>query len=512
LRHVVTPDSPPLIHALRDARAYPHPVASIELVETHISWVLLTGEYAYKVKKPVRFPFVDFSTLERRKRFCDDELRLNRRLAPELYLDVVPIGGSAERPRVGTTPAIEYAVRMRQFPIANTLDRWLDTAPQAHAAIREFADRLAGFHAELAPTTGEPVELAAEKNFAELDAAVDAGIRGRIAPLGDWTRQQATALRPRFLERERVGAIRECHGDLHLANLVWLDDRIVPFDCLEFDRSLRCIDTIDEVAFLTMDLLARGRGDLAFEFTNRYLEISGDYEALSLLRFYAVYRALVRCKVRALTPRQHPTGIDPTPPTPYLDLAERLIDPPVPVLVITHGYSGSGKTTFTNALIGALPAVRVRSDLERKRLHGLGPLARSDSALGGGLYARSASDATYAVLASAAGSALAAGFNAIVDAAFLERRRRDAFAELARLHGARFVVLSFAADEAELRRRVTARAAAGRDASEAGAEVLEQQLAGGSTIDPAEAGVKLVIDSTRNFDVGPVVHAILRTD
>lgn len=497
-----------MIDGLRDPQAYPHVTDRIDLVETHISWVLLTGRFAYKVKKPVRFPFLDFSTLEQRKRYCDDELELNRRLAPELYLGVVPIGGTVEGPRVGAEPAIEHAVKMVQFPGDHTLDVILGREPVPQAAIHDLADRIAAFHLSLTPTRGEPADRAALENLAELGSNSEGIERARLEPIGAWTRKKSAELSARLRQREAEGAVRECHGDLHLGNLAWIEGRIVPFDCLEFDRSLRCIDTLDEVAFLAMDLMACGRADYAFDFIDRYLEITGDYGGLDLLRYYLVYRALVRSKVRALTAAQHPSGARDA--SPYLDLVERLIATRPPLLVITRGLSGSGKTTLTSALVARLPAIRVRSDIERKRLHGLRPAERSASAVGSDLYAESASDATYDALARAAEAALTGGFHTIVDAAFLERSRRADFARLAARCGATLIVLSCVADETLLRRRIEARYARGHDASEADAAVLDHQLEHQEPIAADEPGVTITVDTGGSVDAETLAEELSR--
>lgn len=497
-----------LIEALGRDDAYPHPVDRIEMAETHISWVMLTGQHAYKIKKPLRFPFLDFSTLEQRRRFCQAELDLNRRLAPELYEKVVPIGGSTERPRVGETPAIEYAVRMVQFDPERTLDSFLEDHQIPVSSVAEFAERLVAFHDSLIPTEGEPADRAAIENLEELRSDVDRDERRRLEPISRWLQGELERLEPVVRQRERDGAVRECHGDLHLGNLVWIDDRIVAFDCLEFDRRLRCIDRIDEVAFLIMDLVRHHRPGLAFEFLNRYLEVSGDYAALRLLRLFMVCRALVRSKVRHLSFSRRNDGGVPQHTTPYLDLAGRLIEYGPPVLVITQGFSGSGKTTLTRDLIARLPAVRVRSDIERKRLHGLAPGANSDSAAGGGIYSAAASDATYEVLGQAAEAALAAGINVIVDAACLERHRRERLIEVAHAQDARCVILAFEADESALRKRIRDRQSSGEDASEADLAVLEHQLESADAV--VDDGEATVIRVNTNERVSPdwIVEAI----
>ena len=485
-----------LIEALRDPRVWPHACGRIELVETHISWVLLTGKFAYKIKKPVRFHFVDFSTLEQRRCSCIQEVRLNRRLAAELYLDVVPIGGTPANPQIGTTPAIEYAVRMIQFRPSDTLDQLMDHIEIAPQAFHDLAERIAAFHDELSPVNTQKTTRALQKTLEGLVSASNEGDRKRLEIIALWEREQSENLEPDLRQRAVDGFVRECHGDLHLGNLVWLRDRITPFDCIEFSFELRCIDTLDEVAFLVMDLMAYGRPDLGFEFLNRYLEHTGDYAGVRLLRYYLVYRALVRSYVRVLAAK----SANPLLSRPYLDLTERLIERQQPLLLITRGLSGSGKSTVTQALIGEFSAIRIRSDIVRKRLRGLPMDAESGSATGAGLYAPDVSDDTYQALAGFADIALEAGFNVIVDAACLERRRRSIFAELAQRRDVPLVMLNLQADEVLLRQRVTARHARGRDASEANVSVIDYQLAQEEAIARDEPGIVIDLNSDSPVD------------
>lgn len=510
-----TTDNGALIESLRDPRRFGADVQAVDLIETHISWVLLTGRYAYKIKKPVTLPFVDFSTLEKRKHFCEEEIRINRRLAPEIYLSLETIGGTPSEPILGERPAIEYAVKMRQFAPDGTLDRMLARDAVPIESIRELAELIAKFHDAEPPTEGALGDAAALKNLSELGDALSAGQQQGLPALRRWTEEQCAALGAALEARRDAGAIRECHGDLHLKNLVMTQERIVPFDALEFDRSLRCIDVMNEVGFLVMDLMAHRRNDLAFEFLTRYLEHTGDYGGLRVLRFFLVYRALVRAKVDAIAAGQH-AGESAEPEAladaaRYLALAGSLIDAQRPLLAITHGLSGSGKTTVSDALIGSLPAVRLRSDLERKRLHGLTAAARTHSGLAQGIYGEEATARTYAALADGAACGLAAGFDVIVDAAFLERERRDAFAALARDNGAAFAILDVTAPESVLRRRLAARAQRGQDASEAGTAVLDYQLEHGQPLAEAErAHCRRVETQTAGGDYGALAQSLRR--
>jgi aminoglycoside phosphotransferase family enzyme/predicted kinase len=497
----------PLIRALCDPAVYDHDVESVRVIETHISWVLLTGSYVYKVKKPVRLPFVDFSTLRRRRSFCEAELRLNRRLAPDLYLDVVPIGGSIEHPIIGAQPAIEYAVKLREFPAGARLDERLEAGEVPVGDIRELAETIAHFHGSLSSShcSGDPVAItrAALSNVRETEQVLHGSkYRENLAALRDWITRGCVKLERAFADRELRGAIREGHGDLHLENLAYWDNRIVPFDALEFDLNLRSVDVIDEAAFLVMDLMVHDRTGLAHEFLNRYLEVSGDYAGLEVFKFYLVHRAIVRAKVSAIKESQRAGSADGVAAQVdrYLRYAFGLIQPAAPLLLITHGLSGSGKTSVTNELISRLPAIRCRSDLERKRLHGLAPYARSGSKVGAGLYTQESTQATYATLRRHAALGLRAGINVMVDAAFLGRAERESFIRLAAKERAQFTILDCNAPEPMLRQRIEAKREQSIDVSEATVEVLAHQLATNEPFDPEELGFVVPVNTQSDID------------
>ena len=472
---------PPLIHALLyHPGCFDHAVEKLRLVETHISWVILTGAYAYKIKKPVNLGFLDFSTLKKRHSDCVEELRLNRRLAAEYYLDVVPITGSLDAPRInGSGNAIEYAVKMREFPADATLDL-LAGRGELHAMhIDALALRLAHFHLHecevAAPGSpwGEPEAIAKPvmENFRML-VLEDPSERRSLANLQDWTVAEHARLAPLMRERR----VRECHGDLHLANVAWADGKPVIFDCLEFDPLLRWIDVISEVAFCHMDLLHRDKAQLGWRFLNAWLSATGDYQGLALLRYYFVYRALVRAKVAGLRAAQQTDEISMRAAqrerSDCLKLAIRFTEKRPPVLWITHGLSGSGKTTLTQALLEEHGMIRLRSDVERKRAAGLEASMHGDEKL----YASQVSRSTYKHLAELAEGLLGAGWPVIVDAAFLERGQRELFRNLAKQQGAEFRILDIRVDPEVLRARVQQRQTKGKDASDADIAVLERQL------------------------------------
>jgi uncharacterized protein len=492
--------------------AYPGVVTRIELLETHISWVFLAGEGAYKVKKPVDLGFVDFSTLERRRQFCEEELRLNRRLAPNLYLDVLPITGSPEAPRIGGEgTAIEYCVHMRRFEQEKLLSRLVAAGELLPRQIDALARQVAEFHAGIpiakpASWFGTPEAVAEpiRANFTHLDRVEEGEVKELVERLRGWCERELAAREDDLLARKRNGFIRECHGDMHLGNMILADGSITIFDCIEFNPDLRWIDVASEVAFGTMDLEDRGRPDLARRFLNGYLEWSGDYAGLAVFPLYMVYRALVRAKVAALRRRQLQSdrgGVSRGESerlarelANYLGLAERSTHGRGPFLAVTHGLSGSGKTSGSQAVIERFGAVRVRSDIERKRLAGLPPLAPTGSGVGSGLYSADSSRRTFDRLAVLASSIVAAGFPVIVDATFLRRAEREQFQALADRLRVPFVILDFPTDEATCRERIGLRAKQGADASEATEAVLDHQVRIHEALDEVERAFAVSFD------------------
>jgi aminoglycoside phosphotransferase family enzyme/predicted kinase len=480
-----------MLDALRDPACYPHPVQHVDIIETHISWIILTGRYAYKLKKPLHLDFLDFSSLKARRHYCEEELRLNHRLAPDIYLKVVPITGDCETPQIeGNGPAIEYAVKMREFAQANLLEAALARGALTPALLQRLAVKVAAFHA-VAPSalktsgvnTQPGVLQPALDNFKQILALnPDATESAAIERVRDWTLQEHQRLVHVFARRLAEDRVRECHGDLHLGNIVLNRDTPTPFDCIEFNPALRWIDVISEAAFLMMDLEAHGRRDLAYVFLNAYLEASGDYNGVAVLPFYLVERAMVRAKINLLRANQR--GLSPEQAAHaaavfrrYVALAASYTQHRQGAIVITHGVSGSGKTTITEPVPAVLGAVRMRSDVERKRLHGLPALAQTGAATAAGLYTADSTACVYRQLCEHARSIAGAGIAVIVDATFLKRAQRAMFRALATELGVPFTILNIAAPREVLRSRVAARAARASDASEATLTVLEHQIA-----------------------------------
>ena len=502
-------DQATLVTSLLRADAFPHPVTGLELYDTHISWVILTGSFAYKIKKALKLEFLDFSTLELRKHYCEEELRLNRRWAPELYLDIVPVTGSRTRPTLcGNGAPIEYAVKMLQFKQECQLDKQLELDRLTAEDMRDLAETIDGYHAkaEIDPLVDEDraindVSTPMFENFPPLRRVANPG---QLDNVRAWTENTLDELRGSLLQRREAGFVRECHGDLHLTNLVRLPSGIVPYDCVEFAPELRVMDVLSDLSFLVMDLVARGRPELGFVLLNRYLERNGDYSGMTVFGLYFVYHCMIRAKVAAIRNTERSLKELES----RLAVAIEWIERPPPILVLMHGFSGSGKTWLSSQLLPELPAIRIRSDIERKRLHGLGEIERSESGVEEGIYTKSATADVYDHMIKAADSLLSGGFNVILDASFLRRSLRSAAEELAGNRGASFVILETTTAEDELERRLRRREESGSDSSEAGQEVLDYQLGHAEPLDEAERRRRIRIATDQEFDLAEIMRQV----
>jgi uncharacterized protein len=487
------------VERLLDPAAYPHPTRGIHLIETHISWVFLTGDYVYKLKKPCNLGFLDFSSPEKRHACCLEEVRLSGRFAPELYLGVVPITGSPASPHIdGSGAPFEWAVKLRQFDEASRLDRLFadhrlsaDDCERLGVEIAAVQARLAVATASSPWGTAQAVGDAVRLNLAQLRAA-----RPDTAALDlrleDWLCKRLAAVGPAIERRRAAGRVRECHGDLHLANLVLHEGRMMAFDAIEFSESLRWIDVASDIAFLAMDLHSRGRPDLAAQAVSGWMEAADDHDAACVLPLYKVYRAIVRAAVAAIrfaqaAGDQAAQDAARAETDRYLDLAELLTRPRRPVLYATSGISGSGKTTVAAAIVGGCEAVRLRSDVERKRLFGMAATDRPlDDARSQSLYAPATTSLVYDRLAAVSRTLLTAGSSVVVDAAANRRAQRDTIAAVARETGVPLVWLDFDLPAEDVLARVAARQVAGTDASDATADVVRAQISAREPITAAE--------------------------
>lgn len=507
----VTEKLPDFIRALLKPSAYSHPCSKIELVETHISWVLLTGEIAYKVKKPVDFGFLDFSTLQERQRICKEEVRLNSRTAPDIYLGVVSLHRSGQTVSVeGSGKVFEYAVKMRQFDQDRLLDRQLEQGLLTSSKMDQLADVLASFHNTIAVSKeddeyGTPsVDHSwAMENFQQLENLVQDPKRlRRIQSLKSWTQSKYQEISETLSERKQGGFVRECHGDLHLRNITEIDDSIVLFDAIEFNPQIRWIDVINEIAFLFTDLEHRQRSDLAWRVLNRYLEKTGDYRGLRVFRYYSLYRIMVRAKIDSL--RLNQDGLDSSERQEleqdldvYLAQGERTVSEVNPSITLMRGLSGSGKSYISQRLLEQCQMIRLRSDVERKRLKGMQPEEKTLNSKVAEVYGPQSSRETFEKLLELSRCLTYWGFAVVVDATFLQIHKIEPYLNLSlRLH-LPFRVLDLQAPEPILRERIRSRNSRPGNVSDATENVLASQL---KDYSPLEGSYVVAVDTSLPID------------
>lgn len=483
------------VDAMRRPGLYQHAAEDISVHETHISSVVLAGDYAYKLKKPLDLGFLDFRSLAARRYYCEEELRVNSRLAPAIYRSVVALtdddGGLAID---GHGEVVDYAVCMERFDQSELLSHVVEAAPPPGWLVDRTADVLADFHGSAPvadPDYGRASAIQAVA-LANLDALGEMALphpaAEALAGVAAGFRDRAQEVGPALERRHRDGAIRECHGDLHLDNILVRNGEVMAFDAIEFSPELRWIDTASDIAFPVMDLFRRGLPEAGRRLRSRYLETRGDYSALAVWPFYTAYRALVRAKVEAIKQGQEGGAPSAGALMPYLTVAEEALIPDPPRLLITHGLSGSGKSTVAQAWVEQQGVIRLRSDVERKRLFGLSPDADSGSGLDAGIYTAEATEKTYWRLGELARMTLRAGYTPLVDATFLRAAERQRLQSVADEEGADFGILALETDEATLRERLRRRAEQAGEASEADERVLDQQLASVEPLTDAERG------------------------
>jgi uncharacterized protein len=467
-------------------QAYAPPPATVERIETHASVVFLAGPFAYKLKRAVKYPFLDFSTLEKRRKACLNELRVNARTAPQLYLEVVRVtlGESGIFRLGGDGQPVEWVLRMRRFDQAKLYDRMAGEGRLGVASMPRLAEVIAAFHESadrvLAPDQAVlPLEGVLRDNAEAFAANADIFPPQAAGELARLSRERLAALAPLLKGRAREGYVRHCHGDLHLRNIVEIDGSPVLFDAIEFDDRLATIDVLYDLAFLLMDLGKRGLGPHANFVLNAYLDeegSTGNLVGLATLPLFLSMRATIRAKVELLLASMAPRGQADTAREEariYFELSRRFLAPAAPRLIAIGGLSGSGKSAVARAIapsIGAFPgAVQVRSDVERKRLFGVAPRER----LPARAYAPEVSDEVYAVCRKRALMALEGGQAVIVDAVHAKKEEREALAALAAQKRVPFTGLWLEAPAPLMRDRIAARTG---DVSDATPEVVDVQL------------------------------------
>jgi uncharacterized protein len=484
--------------------AYPPGLANIERMETHASVVFLAGDYAYKVKRAVKYPFLDFSTLEKRRAAALNELRVNARTAPDLYLDVIPVvEDSRGRLRLGGEGRpVEWVLRMRRFEQAMLFDRMAGEGRLELAAMPALAAVIEAFHRgadrALSPEFAvKPHEAVLGDSELELAANSDVLPPQRVADFSKASRARLAALVPLLEARTRGGYVRHCHGDLHLRNIVEIEGKPVLFDAIEFDDRIATNDVLYDLAFLLMDLGKRGLRAHANAVLNAYLDAeggTGNLIGLATLPLFLAMRAGIRAKVDLLRARagaKASASATTEQGSTYFALGEAFLAPQAPHLVAIGGLSGSGKSAVTRAIapfLGAFPgAVIVRSDVERKRLFGVA----AETRLGSAAYAAEVSDPVYAMTRKRSTMALLGGQAVIVDAVHVKPAERDAIAALAGRLGVRFTGLWLEAPAQVMRERVASRKG---DVSDASAAVVDEQLSydlGRQSFTPIDASLPL---------------------
>lgn len=485
-----------LVNNLLDPACYPHEVSELTLIETHIAWLITTGEYVYKIKKPVNFGFLDFTTLEQRKFFCEEELRLNQRMSSDLYLEVVTIGGSENSPQIGATDqTLEYAVKLRQFKGGQLLSELLEQDQFNPDWLEQLADKIVDFHARapiVSPDSrwgeADSIRQLAEDNYQQINKSLLPPTElQELERLEQVSAERFDALEHLLKARKKDGFVRECHGDLHLGNITLGDEHLIVFDCIEFNLEFRWIDRIADLAFLLMDLEARGHQRWANRCLNRYIEKSSDFSGLLLLPHYKAFRSMIRAKVAMLGEQSNLPEF-----RRYLALTTRYFQPPKPLLILMHGCSGTGKSFLAAQLAERINAIEVRNGIERQRIY-------QELALRGDhieLYSADMDTRTYLRVEEITELLLRAGQTVILDATFLKQRVRQRFEKLAERFDYPLRIIHCDAPNEVIRERLQRRLRNSDSTNEADISIYEQQRVRNELLNEAEQAVTLNADTT----------------
>ena len=461
--------------------AYPHPVKDIKLIQTHISWVFLTGDFVYKIKKPVNFGFLDFTSLEKRYFFCQEEIRLNRRLSSEVYLDVVPVVKREGGVFIGGEgKIIDYAVKMKQLPHEACLISLLEKGRLTSSIMEEIGRVMADFYAnaetnEEIATYGLPekIEVNIKENFEQTRPYIDRAIPKEIyEALSAYSFNFLKHERSRFLSRIDAGQIKDGHGDFHCANVYYYQNKVYVLDCIEFNTRFRYADVAADVAFLLMDLDFRQASSLGNYFLNTYLAQTNDFGLLGVLNFYKIYRAYVRGKISSFEAdmpgiSQEKQNAALIRAKTYFELAYSYLKPGLnPCLLATVGFLGTGKSTIAKHLAPKLGAIVIRSDAIRKHILGLKPDEHRYVPYGQDIYSPEMTKQVYKTLFHLAKDVLNAGFPVILDASFSKEAFRQGVRELAQVLKYPYYFLHLQCDEDILKQRLAERQEKGHDISD----------------------------------------------
>jgi aminoglycoside phosphotransferase family enzyme/predicted kinase len=500
---------PSHVEALLSSSVYPHPVDRVELVQTHISYVFLAGGYVYKVKKPVDMGFLDYTTLEKRRLYCQEEVRLNRRLCADAYLGVVTVSVKDGRVLLDSAEGevVDYAVKMKRLPEDRMMERLLAEGAVTSEMLQRLTGKLAAFHRDA--ETGEYIDsfgsietIAANwrENFEQTEPYVGRTLsRRQWKSVRDYVERFLRDGAWLFERRVREGRIRDCHGDLR-TNAVCFENGICVFDCIEFNERFRYSDIASDVAFLAMDVDFRGYRALSDEMVGLYLAQSLDTTLPLVLHFYKCYRAFVRGKVDGfqIDQPQIPAGqreAATAAAQSYFDLAERHASHPVsPAVVAMVGVTGSGKSYLAHALASRLGAVVISSDVTRKRLAGIDPTQSRMDPVGKGIYSAEMTERTYDEMLRQAAPFLEKRKPVILDASYLRRQHREGARAPARQASVRFLAVECLAGESLVKERLQLRRSAVWSPSDGRWEVYQAQLEKAEPLLELAEGERLTVD------------------
>lgn len=499
---------PPLIEQMLQPGFYPHAVTEpIQLIQTHVSYVLLTGDYVYKLKKPVNFGFLDFSTLEKRQHFCQEEFRLNQRGAGELYLEVLPITLAGEQYHLdGTGETVEYTVKMRQFPQESLFSELFAEGKLNDSNLENLGRVVAEYHAKAESNDyirsfGEvpKVRLAIDENYGQTEKYIGRPqTQEQFEQTKKYTDNFFVQYPELFTSRIANNYIRECHGDLHLRNIALWNDKILLFDCIEFNEPFRFVDVMYDVAFTVMDIEARGRKDLVNAFLNAYVEQTGDWEGLQVLPLYLSRQAYVRAKVTSflLDDASVPATVKDeaaNTASAYYRQAWEYTKPKQGQLILMSGLSGSGKSTTARYLARKLGAVHLRSDAVRKHLAGIPLLERG----GDEIYTPEMTQKTYERLLTLGVTLANQGWTVILDAKYdRQHLRQDAIAQ-AQQHQLPLQIIQCTAPLEVLKERLVKRTG---DIADATADLLGSQLNQAELFTEKEQAYIKILDTTQPLE------------
>ena len=506
-------DTRKLIAALQNPDLYNHPVHYFKVIETHVSFVILTGEFAYKIKKPVDFVFLDYSTLEKRKHFCNLEWEFNQPLAKEIYLEVLPIYGSVEEPSFKSGEIIEYALKSREFSQQDLFSSLAKENKITKDYILILAELIANFHHEITSDiesylgTSQQVHEPVIQNFDQvIPLESDTNILKQLETLKIFADQEWSRWHEVMNARKKTGFVKPCHGDIHLGNITLFNQKPLIFDCIEFSEAIRVTDVMADVAFLYMDLVDQNLISYANILLNRYLQLTNDYQGLAIFPYYLNYRAMVRAKIN-LFQSIHAHDAEEKASTfnnyqRYLNLASRFTQKHQPKVILLHGLSGSGKSTVANDLVEQFGFIQLSSDYARKKLAGVDEHAQLNQSWLNGYYHPDFTIKIYEYLLATLNICVDAGYSVVVDATFGLKQQRELFLSYLQEQNIDWRFVHCVADDDISEKYLVARKTANDQISEAGTDIRKMQQ---QTFEALTAAENQFVLENLNYDSSQVL-------